>query len=126
MDSGHLAIDEQKHHLSNQAANYISIYSQRWKTKCSPKEKFIKGLQFCHSINLKEAQRKVPLEFQFGGKCNLPGSFKYYPEVKRICSQLWKLVTGLCECKHINAEEADQSKDQFKSFVDFEAKKSAE
>ena len=126
MDSGHLAIDEQKHHLSNQATNYISIYSQRWKTRCSPKEKFIKGFQFFHSINLKEAQRKVPLEFQFGGKCNLPGSFKYYPEVKRICSQLWKLVTGLCECKHINAEEADQSKDQFKSFVDFEAKKSAE
>ena len=83
-------------------------------------------MQFFHSINLKEAQRKVPLEFQFGGKCNLPGSFKYYPEVKRICSQLWKLVTSLCECKHINAEETDQSKDQFKSFVDFEAKKSAE
>ena len=29
-------------------------------------------------------------------------------------------------CKHINAEEADQSKDQFESFVDSEAKKSAE
>ena len=30
------------------------------------------------------------------------------------------------KCKHINAEEADQSKDQFESFVDSEARKSAE
>ena len=30
------------------------------------------------------------------------------------------------EYKHINAEEADQSKDQFESFADSEAKKSAE
>ena len=41
-------------------------------------------------------------------------------------SNFAKLVTSFFECKHINAEEADQSKDQFKSFVDFEAKKSAE
>ena len=37
-----------------------------------------------------------------------------------------KLETSLYECKHINAEEADQSKDQFESFVDSETKKSAE
>ena len=120
MYPGRLAIDEQKHHasdFSHQATNYISIYIQRCKTRCSPKEEFIKRLQFCHSINLKETQRNVPNEFQFGGKCNLLGSFEYYLEVKCICSQLRKLVTGLCECKHINAEEADQSKDQSESFV---------
>ena len=44
----------------------------------------------CHAINLKEAQRKVPIEFQFGEKCSLPGSFEYYPEEKHICFQVWK------------------------------------
>ena len=41
-------------------------------------------------------------------------------------SEFGKLVTSLYEYKHINAEEADQSKDQFESFADSEAKKSAE
>ena len=107
MYPGHLAIDEQKHHasdFSHQATNYICIYIQRCKTRCSPQEEFIKGLQFCHSINLKEAQRNVPNEFQFGEKCSLLGSFEYYLEVKCICSQLRKLVTSLYECKHINVE----------------------
>ena len=99
------------------SSHKLHLYIQRCKTRCSPKEEFIKRLQFCHSINLKEAQRNVPNEFQFGGKCNLLGFFEYYLEVKCICSQLRKLVTSLCECKHINAEEADQSKDQFESFV---------
>ena len=41
-------------------------------------------------------------------------------------SKFGKLVTSLYECKLINAEEADQSKDQFESIIDSEAKKSAE
>ena len=41
-------------------------------------------------------------------------------------SKFGKLITSLYDCKHINVEEADQSKDQFESFVDSEAKKSAE
>ena len=41
-------------------------------------------------------------------------------------SKSGKLIISLYECKHINAEEADQSKDQFESFVDSEAKKIAE
>ena len=41
-------------------------------------------------------------------------------------STFGKLVTSLYACKHVNAEEADQSKDQLESFVDSEAKKSAE
>ena len=41
-------------------------------------------------------------------------------------SKFGKLVTSLYECKHINAEEADQSKNQFKSFGDSKAKESAE
>ena len=45
---------------------------------------------------------------------------------KTSVSKLGKLVTSLYECKHINTEEADQSKDQFESFVDSEAKESAE
>ena len=40
--------------------------------------------------SLKEAQRKVPTEFQFGEKCSLPDSFEYYPEEKHICFQVWK------------------------------------
>ena len=34
-------------------------------------------LKDCNSViqSIKEAQRKVPIEFQFGEKCNLPGSF---------------------------------------------------
>ena len=85
-------------------------------------------LKDCNSViqSIKEAQRKVPIEFQFGEKCNLPGSFQYYPEEKHFYFQIQKAVTSLHECKHINAEEADQSKGQFVSFVDSEAKKSAE
>ena len=41
-------------------------------------------------------------------------------------SKFGKLVPSLYECKHINAEEADQSKDQLESFVDSEATKIAE
>ena len=45
--------------------------------------------QFCHSMNVKEAQRKVSNEFQFGEKCSLPGSSEYYPVEKHICFQVW-------------------------------------
>ena len=86
----HLASD-----LDHQAANFISIYFQRCKTRWSPKEEFIEGLQFCYSTNLKEAQRKSPIEFQFIEKCSLPGSFKYYPEEKHICFQVWKAASKL-------------------------------
>ena len=54
------------------------------------KKNLLKDLLFCHSINLIEAQRKFPIEFQFGEKCSLPGSFEYYPEEKHICIQVWK------------------------------------
>ena len=90
--------NEQRYPASNlvhQCANFISIYSQCCKTRLSPKEEFIEGLQFCHSINLKEAERKVPVEFQFGEKCSLPGSSDYYPEEKHICFQVWKAGSKL-------------------------------
>ena len=109
-------------HQAAQGANFISIYSQRCKIRWSSKEECTEGLQFCHSINLTEAQRKAPIEFQFGKKCSLPGSFQYYPEEKHVCFQVWKAGTSLYEFQHTNAEEADQSKDQFKSVVDSEAK----
>ena len=51
-------------------------------------QKFIEGLLFCHSVNLKEAQRKFPIEFQFGEKCSLPGSIEYYPEEKHLFPSL--------------------------------------
>ena len=44
------------------------------------KKNFFEGLQFC--------QRKVPIEFQFGEKCSLPGSFEYYPEEKHLFPSL--------------------------------------
>ena len=75
-------------HQVAQGANFISIYSQRCKIRWSSKEECTEGLQFCHSINLTEAQRKVPIEFQFGKKCSLPGSFQNYPEEKRLFPSL--------------------------------------
>ena len=74
--------------LVHQATILISIYSQRCKTRWSPKEEFVEGLRFCHSINLKEAQRKAPIEFQFGQKSSLLGFFEYYLEKKHLLPSL--------------------------------------
>ena len=46
--------------------------------------------------------------------------------LSRRKTYLFPSLESLYECKHISAEEADQSKDQFESFVDSEAKESAE
>ena len=56
----------------------------------------------------------------------MPGSFEYYLEENHIYIKFGKLVTSLYECNHINGEEADQSKDQFESFVGSETESAEE
>ena len=75
---------------------------------------------------LKKLKEKSPLNFSLvrNAACLIPLNIIQKKNIS--VSKFGKLVTCLYECKHINAEEADQSKDQFESFVDSEGKKSAE
>ena len=83
---------------------------------------------FSLSLNqiLKKLKEKSPLNFNLvrNAVCLIPLNIIQKKNIS--VSKFGKLVTSLYECKHINAEEADQSKDQFESFVDSEAKESAE
>ena len=86
-------------------------------------------LKDCSSVIqsiLKKLKEKSPLNFNLmrNAACLVP--LNIIQKKNTYVSKFGKLVTGLYECKHINAEGADQSKDQFESFVDSEAKKSAE
>ena len=86
-------------------------------------------LKDCSSVIqsiLKKLKEKSPLNFNLvrNAACLIPLNIIQKKNIS--VSKFGKLVTSLYECKHINAEEADQSKDQFESFVDSEAKKSAE
>ena len=75
---------------------------------------------------LKKLKENSPLNFNQvrNAACLVPLNIIQKKNIS--VSKFGKLGTSLYECKHINAEQADQSKDQFKSFVDSEAKKSAE
>ena len=86
-------------------------------------------LKDCYSVIqsiLKKLKENSPLNFNLvrNAACLVPLNIIQKKNIS--VSKFGKLVTSLYECKHINAEEADQSKDQFESFVDSEAKKSAE
>ena len=78
-----------------------------------------------HSI-LKKLKEKLPSNFNLvrNAACLVPLNIIQKKNIS--VSKFGKLVTSSYECKHINAEEADRSKDRFESFVDSEAKKSAE
>ena len=74
----------------------------------------------------KRLKEKSPLNFNLvrNAACLVPLNIIQKKNIS--VSKFGELVTSLHHCKHINAEEADQSKDQLESFVDSEAKKSAE
>ena len=78
-----------------------------------------------HSI-LKKLKEKLPSNFNLvrNAACLVPLNIIQKKNISVF--KFGKLVTSSYECKHINAEEADRSKDRFESFVDSEAKKSAE
>ena len=86
-------------------------------------------LKDCSSVIqsiLKKLKEKLPSNFNLvrNAACLVPLNIIQKKNIS--VSKFGKLVTSSYECKHINAEEADRSKDRFESFVDSEAKKSAE
>ena len=86
-------------------------------------------LKDCSSViqsTLKKLKEKTPLNFNLVGNAACLVLLNIIQKKNISVSKFGKLVTRIYECKHINAEEADQSKDQFESFVDSVAKKSAE
>ena len=81
-------------------------------------------LKDCSSVIqsiLQKLKEKPPLNFNLvrNAACLVPFNII---QKKNVCFQVWKAGTSLYEFQHTNAEEADQSKDQFKSVVDSEAK----
>ena len=75
---------------------------------------------------LKKLKEKSPLNFNLVRNAAFLVPLNIVQKKNISVSKFGKLATSSYDCKHINAEEADQSKDQFESFVDSEAKKSVE
>ena len=75
---------------------------------------------------LKKLKEKSPLNSNLvsNAACLVPLNIIQKKNISASKSR--KLVTNLYECKHVNAEEPDQSKYQLKSFIDSEEKRSAE
>ena len=83
-------------------------------------------LKDCSSVIqsiLKKLKERSPLNFNLVKNAACLAPLNIIQKKNMSVSKFGKLVTSLYECKHINAEEADQSKDQFESFFDSEAKK---
>ena len=94
--------NEQRHPASNlvhQAANFTFFYSQCCKTRGSSKEGFIEGLHFCHSINLKKAQ-KSPHWISVWWEMKLAWFLWILSSRKTSVSKFGKLVTSLYQCKY--------------------------
>ena len=76
---------------------------------------------------LKKLREKSPLNFNLVRNAAYLVPLNIFQKKKNMsASKFRKLVTNFYECKHVNAEEPDQSKCQFKSFIDSEEKRSAE
>ena len=121
--------NEQRHpasDLAHQVANFISIYSQPAKPEGLQKKNLLKDCNSVIQSILKKLREKSPLNFNLVRNAACLVTLNIIQKRNISVSKFGKLVTNLYVCKHINAEEADQSKDQFESFVDSEAKKSAE